>query len=64
MAQAIIRNARQVVMVCDSMKFSRSAPVRIAHLSQINVFVTDAPLPAPLAEIASEHGVQIEVAEE
>src|SRR3546814_10735507 len=30
-SQAIIRNARQVVMVCDSMKFSRSAPVRIAH---------------------------------
>lgn len=63
-SQAIIRNARQVMLVCDSMKFSRSAPVRIAHLSQIDVFVTEAPLPPPLAGIARENGVQVEVAGE
>jgi DeoR family glycerol-3-phosphate regulon repressor len=63
-AQAIIRNARRVVMVADSMKFARSAPVRIAHLSQINIFVTDAPLPSALAQIAQQHGVQIEIAGE
>lgn len=61
-AQAIIRNARQVMLVADSMKFARSAPVRIAHLSQINLFVTDAPLPPPLARIAEQHSIQIEVA--
>jgi DeoR family glycerol-3-phosphate regulon repressor len=63
-SQAIIRNARQVLLVCDSMKFARSAPVRIAHLSQIDVFVTDAPLPPSLAQIAREHDIQVEIAAE
>ena len=40
-AQAIIDNARNVILVADAMKFTRSAPVRIGHLSQIDVFVTD-----------------------
>ena len=34
-AQAIIANARSVMLVADSTKFTRSAPVRIAHMSQI-----------------------------
>ncbi len=41
MAQAIIANARHVILVADSTKFERTAPVRIAHLSQIDTFVTD-----------------------
>ncbi|MBW3098576.1 DeoR/GlpR family DNA-binding transcription regulator [Pseudohoeflea coraliihabitans] len=40
-AQAIIENARNVILVADSTKFERTAPVRIAHLSQVNTFVTD-----------------------
>ena len=32
-AQAIIANARHVILVSDSTKFERTAPVRIAHLS-------------------------------
>lgn len=40
-AQAIIENARNVILVADSTKLERSAPVRIAHLSQVNTFVTD-----------------------
>jgi DeoR family glycerol-3-phosphate regulon repressor len=40
-AQAIISNARHVVLVCDATKFERSAPVRIAHISQVSTFVTD-----------------------
>ena len=39
--QAIVSNARHVMLVCDSSKFERSAPVRIGHLSQVNTFVTD-----------------------
>ena len=45
-AQAIIANARSVMLVADSTKLRRSAPVRIAHISQIQTFVTDAALPA------------------
>jgi DeoR family glycerol-3-phosphate regulon repressor len=40
-SRAIIEHARKIVLVADSSKFSRSAPVRIAHLSEIDVFVTD-----------------------
>ncbi|HEU4985552.1 MAG TPA: DeoR/GlpR family DNA-binding transcription regulator [Rhizobiaceae bacterium] len=40
-AQAIIANARHVILVSDSTKFERTAPVRIGHLSQINTFITD-----------------------
>ncbi|MEE4135002.1 MAG: DeoR/GlpR family DNA-binding transcription regulator, partial [Desulforhopalus sp.] len=39
-AQAIIRNARQIILVADAMKLQRSAPIRIAHISQINSIVT------------------------
>ena len=40
-AQAIIANARHVILVSDSTKFDRNAPVRIGHLSQVNTFITD-----------------------
>ena len=40
-AQAIIANARHVILVADSTKFERTAPVRIGHLSQISTFITD-----------------------
>jgi len=40
-AQAIIANARHVILVCDATKFERTAPVRIGHLSQVNTFITD-----------------------
>ena len=40
-AQAIIANARHVILVADQGKFSRSAPVRIARIDQIGSFVTD-----------------------
>jgi DeoR family glycerol-3-phosphate regulon repressor len=40
-AQAIIANARQVILVSDRTKFERTAPVRIGHLSQVDTFITD-----------------------
>jgi DeoR family transcriptional regulator, glycerol-3-phosphate regulon repressor len=47
------------MLVADSTKFRRSAPVRIADISQINTFVTDAALPARLAEICHTRGIQV-----
>ncbi len=61
-AQAIIANARSVMLVADSTKLRRSAPVRIAHLSQIQTFVTDAALPAGLANICQHRGIEVVVA--
>ena len=58
-AQAIIANARSVMLVADSTKLRRSAAVRIAHLSQIQTFVTDAPLPAGLANICHTRGIEV-----
>lgn len=40
-AQAIIENARKVILVADSNKFDRTAPARIGDLSQVDIFVTD-----------------------
>lgn len=40
-AQAIIANARNVILVSDATKFDRTAPVRIGHLSQVDTFITD-----------------------
>ena len=40
-AQAIIANARHVILAADATKFERTAPVRIGHLSQVDTFVTD-----------------------
>ena len=61
-AQAIIANARQVILVSDAMKFTRSAPVRIGHLSQIDIFVTDQQPPEAIVDICRHNGVSIEVA--
>src|SRR6202020_3476691 len=57
-AKAIIANARSVMLVADSTKLRRSAPVRIAHISQIQTFVTDAALPAGLANICHTRGIE------
>ncbi|GHA27868.1 DeoR family transcriptional regulator [Devosia pacifica] len=57
-AQAIIANARHVILVADSSKFERSAPVRIARMEQINTFVTDR-CPAQIAQLCSEHDVRL-----
>ena len=58
-AQAIIANARSVMLVADSTKLQRSAPVRIAHLSQIQTFVTDLPLPSGLQNICTARGISV-----
>ncbi|MBX2837418.1 MAG: DeoR/GlpR family DNA-binding transcription regulator [Gammaproteobacteria bacterium] len=40
-SQAILSNARHVILAADSSKHERTAPVRIGHISQIHSFVTD-----------------------
>lgn len=61
-AQAIIEHARQTILVADAMKFERKAPVRIAHISQIGVFVTDRAPPKGVVDACREAGVRLEVA--
>jgi DeoR family glycerol-3-phosphate regulon repressor len=58
-AQAIIANARNVILVADSTKFRRTAPVRIGHISQVQTFVTDAGLPGGLQDICQSRGITV-----
>ncbi len=61
-AQAIIKNARKVILVADSMKLERSAPIRIGHISQIHTLVIDEVLPKKLQDICLQNGVEVIVA--
>jgi DeoR family glycerol-3-phosphate regulon repressor len=61
-AQAIIETARETILVADAMKLERKAPVRIGHLEQIDVFVTDAMPPPEIVEICNTAGVRLEIA--
>lgn len=58
-AQAIIENARKVILVADSTKFEVSAPVRIADLSQIDCFVTDTGVPAEFLDLCHRRDVEV-----
>ncbi|MDO8359570.1 MAG: DeoR/GlpR family DNA-binding transcription regulator [Devosia sp.] len=58
-AQAIIANARHVILVSDSTKFDRTAPVRIAHLSQVDSFITDRCPLESIRRICAESDVEL-----
>ena len=58
-AQAILNNARHIILVADSMKFERNAPIRIGHISQISTLVTDKGLPGKLSDICKINNVDI-----
>ena len=58
-AQAIIKNARHIILVADSMKFERNAPIRIGHISQISTLVTDKGLPGKLSDICKINNIGI-----
>jgi DeoR family glycerol-3-phosphate regulon repressor len=58
-AQAIIANARHVILVSDSKKFERTAPVRIGHLSQVDTFITDRCDVEAIRRICNENDVEL-----
>jgi DeoR family glycerol-3-phosphate regulon repressor len=58
-SQAIIANARRVILVADRLKLARSAPVRLAQMAQIHVFVTDRLPSERLRSICAAAGVQV-----
>lgn len=62
-AKAIMDCARKSILVADSMKLERTAPVRIGHLSELDYFVTDVAPPPRLRDICRDNDVQIEIAD-
>ena len=61
-AQAILGNARRSLLVADSSKFTRSAPVRIASMTDLDAVFTDAPPPHSIGGLCAEHDVAVHVA--
>ncbi len=62
-AQAIIKNARKTFLVADSSKLTRSAPVRIGHMSEIDHFFTDKITSEELRHVCDQHDVDITTVE-
>lgn len=62
-AQAIFEQARETWLVADHSKFKRGAMVRLGHLSQVDRFFTDAPVPEPVAKVLEALKVELIVAE-
>ena len=54
--------SRRSILVADAMKFSRSAPVRIGHIADVDFLVTDEPPEPSLARICAENDVTVELA--
>lgn len=61
-AKAIMGSARKSILVADSTKYERTAPVRIGHISELDYFVTNEQPPERIREICDENDVQIIVA--
>lgn len=58
-SQTILAQARSGWLVADASKFQRKAPARIASLSQIARFYTDAPLPPALQTRCATWGTEV-----
>lgn len=63
-AQAILGQARKKILVADTTKFERRAPVQIGHITDLDMFVTDAQPPAEVGALCEEAGVELIVATE
>jgi DeoR family transcriptional regulator, glycerol-3-phosphate regulon repressor len=58
-AQAIIANARHVILVADSTKYERRASVKLGKLSQIDTFVTDTIKDPAIRQICIDGDVRV-----
>ncbi|WP_343313394.1 DeoR/GlpR family DNA-binding transcription regulator [Brucella sp. BE17] len=58
-AQAILANARHVILVSDATKLERTAPVRIGDISQVHTFITDRCSSPQLRKLCLDHDVRL-----
>jgi DeoR family glycerol-3-phosphate regulon repressor len=61
-SKAIIQQSRKVQLVADHSKIDRSAPARLASLSEITTLFTDQPLPEDLMQKCRDWGTEVQVA--
>lgn len=57
--QAIVESARRVIVLADSSKAGQEYLVRFGRLEDIDVVVTDAPLPEDLADALAVAGAEV-----
>ena len=62
-AQAIIRNSRQVYLAADHSKFHRNPSVRQGNVSQIGALFTDRRPPQAICRLIANHDVTLHVAD-
>jgi len=60
-AQAIIRRARSVILVMDSLKFDRRAPILIGNLTDVDILVTDDGISLEAEELCKSKSIQLEI---
>jgi DeoR/GlpR family transcriptional regulator of sugar metabolism len=60
--RAMLRSAKEVIVVADASKFNQVAFGAIAPLSAVNRLVTDQSLPRPLAQACAEHRIEVIIA--
>ncbi len=61
--QAIIRQARSVILVTDSMKLDRRAPVKVGTLTDVDILVTDDGISDEFVEVCRQNNVDVIIAE-
>ena len=61
--QAMIRSAKQVILVADASKFNKVAFAHVAHLTAIHTLVTDVQPPPDVLQRLQEGYVQVLIAE-
>lgn len=61
-SKAIVQQSRKVYLVADHTKLERSAPARLASLSEIATFFTDLPLSPELMRKCEDWGTEVRVA--
>ena len=60
-SQTILNQSRRKMLIADHTKFKRTAPARIGSLSQIDVFLTDAPVPRVLKQACDGWRTEINI---
>ncbi|WP_299849806.1 DeoR/GlpR family DNA-binding transcription regulator [uncultured Roseovarius sp.] len=56
-----LERSRGSILLADSSKFTRTAPVRIASISQIDTIISDKPLPTELSERCASLDTEIQI---
>jgi DeoR family glycerol-3-phosphate regulon repressor len=61
-SRALLASARTTMLVADRSKFTRKAPVKIASLSEVDTYVTDALPSEKFAIQCADHGTKVYLA--